>query len=354
MSDPHELAAQASAAMRDGRVDDAKDFIGQLYVERAFRRAARIAYVSIGSPKALDADDLEHEVYILVQKGIADYDSDGGNFYAWLAKIAHNCLISLLRKTNRFPSTLDELPEGQTEATQSHAEFWRQESNVALTTPFSKQDWDCLLSWGERNGRDPLLVIVGHGFWSKVSNDPDLNRREHWRDWCAACDIDDHSELEKRLDELVAMGDLDNQLKVLRDYLSLSDAAFRKDWNRKQHLVAELQAFWDFYLVEVELLTDQQVADALETEVCSRIPILCIDQHWHRSRNAAQWKSFRDNFKFNGIPPLLRFIPRSSLSDRVELFARSMPGEFEENTRRLYQKLKLLTPFRQGLSSAPN
>jgi DNA-directed RNA polymerase specialized sigma24 family protein len=351
MINPQEIAAQASAAAKERRTEATAELLGQLYAAQVFRHAACYAYAEKCKPQELDVDDLEHEIYLRVQKGIADFDSGVGFFTAWLARVAHNCLVSMLRKTNRFPAIFDEMPERQDTSSSVLETICKNEDGIALAMPFSEEDWDCLVSWGERNPRDPLLVIVGHGFWPKLRGDKDENRHDQWRDWCSACDIHDISGLESRLDELVVRGDSLMQLRVLREYLLLSDTAFRKDWNRKQHLVVELQAFWCFYLANIDSLTDDQARTVLKTEVSNRVPLLCIDQNWHRSQNAAQWKMFRGDFKFNGIPPLLRFIPSSSESERVEWFARSIPGELNSNIRELYGKLKSANSVRKELST---
>lgn len=352
MRDSQEVAAQASAAMNEGRTGNAAELLGQLYTEQVFRRAARNAHAAKGWPAALDADDLEHDLYILVGQCIGSFDPSRGSFTAWLATVAHNCLVSKLRKSNRFPSTFgapEDRPE-QDDNSSAQMQLFRQERKTALSTPFSEQDWDSIVAWGERNPRDPLLVIVGHGFWSKLSNDPNSKRHKQWHGWCGACDIDEHAELEKRLNEAVVRSDWDQQLGVLRDFLAISDVTFRKDWSRKQHLVAELQAFWDFYLADVDQLTDSQVAIIVQTGLGLRVPVMCIDQHWHRSQSAAQWRSFLVDFKFRGIPPLLRFIPRSSLSDRVDIFARSLPGDTHGNSSMVYRMLAESTTFRRQLS----
>lgn len=352
MSNSQDLAAQASMAMNEGRAAEAAELLGILYSDKVFCRAARTAYAVRNYPRALDAEDLEHELYVHVQQRIASFDPSLGSFNSWLARVASRLLLDMLKKSKRFPKTLD-TPEdrpGQDEGSELQSQLSQQESKTVLSTPFNEQDWECIVAWGDRNPRDPLLVIVGHGFWSKLSNDPNPQRHQQWQAWCEACDIDEYAELEMRLNETAASGDLDKQLGELRDFLAISDVTFRKDWSRKQHLIAELQAFWDFYLTDVEQLTGDQVAILLQANLCLRVPVMCIDQHWHRSQNAAQWRSFRVDFKFCGIPPLLRFIPRSSLRDRVDIFARALPGDIDENKDAIYGMLAESTTFRRLIS----
>ena len=328
-----QLAAEASEACRENRPGDVARCLGELYVRGVFRRVAIRAYVNRGCPSAASAEDLENDLLVHLQTRICSFDATRIPFGSWLYFVAKNLLIEQLRRSNRYrgipgesddsgPSTGgDSVPETANKS----------ERMTLLEEPFSDRDWQTLCEWAEKNVAEPVLIAVAFKFYGKLASETCPDRRQEWHRWFAECGFDQPADLFDYLNEQTEPGDIVERIKILANWSAVSAGTMQQQWHRKQHLAVQLTVFWAVWLPADCKFAPQQVQAALNHDTQERVPILCIDRLWHRSRSLDEWKQFEADFRFRGIAPLLRFLREPDLDVRLKLFAQSIYGDTDEN-----------------------
>lgn len=346
-----QLAADASLACRDNRLADARELLGEIYARRVFAQVAWRVYTARGNPPCLSADDLENDLWLHVQDRIGTFEPETGSFNAWLYGVARNRLIDLLRHQNRSPALTDDPASIAPETDRGIVldDVSVREHSDLLNEPFSDQDWQQLCAWSKKNPRDPVLVIIGYGFFRKLANETDAARAAEWEFWFATCDIHEPRALFTRLDAECESDDINGRLNILRPLLNLSGNTTSQDWNRKRHLVVQLEVFWATWLSSVNKFSPEQVRAVFQRSPQDRVPVLCVDQLWHRSTNLTEWQQFQGDVRFRGIVPLLRFLQDEEFGDRLNLFAKSMYGDFDANLITLTGLFTRSVEFRQCL-----
>lgn len=345
-----EIAARASEACREGRVNDVRGLLGELYARGVVTHCVRCVRAVRGNPVAVSQHELESELWIHLQQKIFHFNPDIARFELWLARVAHNLLIDLLRnaKRKRMPNLEDRGDEsGSNDPDVPDTAAWRIDEDV-WRIPFSAEDWKTLASMAARNSIDVLLIVVGYGYSRKLTSESEQSRVALWRGWFAENGIDSPDEFLKSIESLPPEC-TDDRIAGLIEMLPMLTGSARQRWNRCRHRVTELTVYWGTWLRAVMPWSDEQFQLILQQDTQTRVPVLCVDQRWHRSGSLEQWMTFSGDFKFRGHPPLLRFLEESNADARQLLFAHCLHGDPTENLMALTKVLDATQSFRQRL-----
>lgn len=347
-----ELAGQAGDAMRDGRADDARKLLGQVFEQRAFLWAARRVHAARGIPPRIAVEDLEQDLWLRAVKKIDQFKPDA-HFSGWLRKMCERLLLSALRKraNSEMNRSVELHAESSPDSGQRSAveQVLAEEFDQEMRRPFSDRDWNQIVLWACQNPRTPVTVLVGFGFWRKLRSDTSPDRLAVWNEWLEDCGIENPAAMLSAMDHTCNPDDINGRIRILAEHLDLSYNSTWKDWDRKRHLVVELEFFWQHFLSSFGKFQTDQVRAVGSCLLNDRIPILCIDQIWPRAQGLDQWLEFRADYRFRGTPPLLRFLQLVQLEDRIELFAKSMYGEVAHNVTMLTRLLINRVSFRKTL-----
>ena len=338
-SDLAQWTSQLGFAIRDSNRSAVSSLLLQFYTAGLFHTIASRVHMAMGNPTAVDVDDLANELWLRLQEKIWLYDPGSASFMGWAIALTRNLLIDLLRR-RKDPASSDVEEQNLADHDRPVPQLVAlKEAEEIRSRPFSDADWQQICQWVEENLRDALLVLVGFDLVELLARDHQVERRWEWRRWFASVGIERPVEFFEKLKSDCEPHQRSARIRLFAEYIDAPVENLNAQWCRKQHMAVELQAFWQLWLNTDHKFSMRQTDALTNTPTSDRVPVLCIDRAWPRSRSHQEWMAFRSDFKFRGRPPLLRFLGDSGFEERLNLFANSIHGDSQSNVVMLLELL---------------
>ena len=310
-----QIAQQASSARSAGDEEKVHELFKRLHECRLFSTVAKRLFCHFGRPTRTSPDDIEQELTIHCYRNIDGYTIKKGNVFGWLSTVGHHLLVSSFRlRSSSEQPCLDYDSEIESGQDSVETTFEQRELEAALKNPFSDDDWQRISGWRDRNARDPIVVILVGGLEKKIGE----KHKTDWQSWLEDVGIDAPEKLMNDIKQI----DIDNEIgriERLRSEFDLSRNSLWQDWNRKRHLIVELDFFWESLCCDFKKFISEEHEALIKLDGLSRVSILCVDRHWPRSGGAWNWNEYAKGYPFKGIPPLLRFLQLQDFDERISL-----------------------------------